>query len=303
LDYLAFGLIHGLRWLGNHLPRPALVTLVKVLARLAYWVDGQHRRVAFANLDLAYGETLSPARKRQMVRQCFEKFAWFGLDFARSLDITREELLNRVRFRNQEALERAQASGRPIIMITGHYSNWELLGKAMAAAFKPMTGVRVTVKDSAFLDRYLDRTRRHFDIEMVPRKGAVRQMMRVLDKGDRYLGILTDQNLRKKHAVVVDFFGHPATHTPAVSQLARKYNALIVPIFISTEDNWHYDITIHEPIDCPLSNDPEADVQACTQAQADLLERVIRAKPEEYFWFHKRWKATHRGFYKARGVD
>jgi KDO2-lipid IV(A) lauroyltransferase len=302
LNRVIFSLILALRWLGNHLPRPLLGALLRGLARLVYWLDAKHRRIADLNLDLAFGDELTPERKRAIVRACFEKFAWFGVDFARSLDITRAELLERLRFRNPEIMERAQASGRPVILITGHYSNWELLGKAMAAAYGPVTGVRRNVKDSPLLDQYLARTRQRFDIEMVPRKGAVRRLMRELERGERTLGLLTDQDVPNKHAVRVDFFGRPANHTPAICQLARRYNALMVPAFASTEDNWHYDVTFHEPLECPASNDAEADVRACAQAQADLLEQVIRAKPEEYFWFHKRWKSTHRKTYKEHGA-
>jgi KDO2-lipid IV(A) lauroyltransferase len=302
LNRIIFRLILALRWLGNHLPRPLLSGILRALARLAYWLDFKHRRVVRANLDLAFGEELTPARKREIARACFEKFAWFGVDFARSLDMTRDELLQRVRFRNPQVMDRARATGRPIILISGHYSNWELLAKALAAAYRPLTGVRRTVKDSPLLERYLARTRSEFDVDMVHRKGAVRRMMRVLERDERYLALMVDQNLRRKEAVIVDFFGVPATHTPAICQLARRFNALMVPVFPSTEDNWHYDVTFHEPLECPVSDDADADVQACAQAQSDMLEAVIRAKPEEYFWFHKRWKSTQRPFYKDRGA-
>jgi len=92
-------------------------------------------------------------------------------------------------------------------------------------------------------------------------------------------------------------------HDPAVSNdfpimLARKFNAKIIPVFIQTKDYEKYTITFYKPIICPKTKNSEEDIKVCTQAQADITEKVIRQKPDEWFWFHKRWKNMYEEIYK-----
>jgi len=118
-------------------------------------------------------------------------------------------------------------------------------------------------------------------------------------KNNRMLGLLVDQNTSENEGILVDFFGKPVRHTPSAAILARRFDALIIPAFITTEDHHHYEITFYEPIITKKSEDKERDIFESVQEQARITEEIIRKKPEEWFWLHKRWKNKFEEYYHA----
>jgi KDO2-lipid IV(A) lauroyltransferase len=109
-------------------------------------------------------------------------------------------------------------------------------------------------------------------------------------KEGKTLGILTDQALRVNQSIEVDFFDQRATHTALASILSRKFDLDLIPAYISTEDYKNYTVKIHEPIKSLKTNNQEEDLDILTQAQASMMEKVIRENPKQWFWMHRRWK-------------
>jgi len=133
---------------------------------------------------------------------------------------------------------------------------------------------------------------------MVYRKGGMKGLLKALKHG-KAVGLLLDQHLgAKQGGVEVEFFGHKALHSPSASVLARNFEIAVIPAYISTDDYQNYTITFYKPIPFIKTEDKEADLLAMTQAQAKIMEDVIRAKPNEWFWVHKRWKGFYPEIYQ-----
>ena len=269
---------------------------MKALSTLLYMLDKKHRKIAQVNLDLAYENTLGQESKEDIIRATYLNLLLLLVDFIKNQGISREELLKKVTFKNEKIMLDAIESKRKIIMITAHYGNWELLPLSLAAKFAPLTGVGRKL-DSPVMDNILNKNREQFDIEMLDKNGAMKSMMQVL-KRDRLLGLLVDQNTIEKEGVLVDFFGKPVRHTPAAAILARRFDALIIPAFITYEKYPHYTITFYEPIITKKTEDNTKDILESVQQQAKVTEKIIRAKPEEWFWLHKRWKNQFKERYE-----
>jgi KDO2-lipid IV(A) lauroyltransferase len=146
------------------------------------------------------------------------------------------------------------------------------------------------------IQKILQKNREQFDIELIDKKGAVKPIINALNS-DRIVGILVDQNQATKDGVLVDFFGHQARHTTVASIMSRRFDALLVPVFISSDDYKEHTIEIFEPFICNKTEDKTKDIQECTQKQADITEKVIRQNPKDWFWFHKRWKNMYEEIY------
>jgi KDO2-lipid IV(A) lauroyltransferase len=265
-----------------------LYYIVKGLALFIYTVDKKHRKIAHVNLELAYGDRISNEQKEKIVKASYLNLLLLLADFIKNQGISKEELLEKVTFENETVLSNALKNDKKIILITAHYGNWELLPLSLAAQFGPLTGVGRKL-DSNAMDQILNKNRQQFDIEMLDKKGAMRDMISVL-KHDRMLGLLVDQNTSENEGILVDFFGKPVRHTPAAAILARRFDALIIPAFITTDDHFHYKITFYEPIETDKTEDKDKDISDSVQKQAKITEEIIRKKPEEWFWLHKRWK-------------
>lgn len=279
------------------IPNRVMDYIAKGLASLSYTIDKKHRKIAGVNLELAYGDTLSNEKKMKIIKATYLNLIYLLIDFIKNQGISKDELLAKVTFRNSEIITNAMHNDSKIILMTAHYGNWELLPLSIAAKFGPLTGVGRKL-DSDVMDKILSKNRQQFNIEMLDKKGAMRDMISVL-KHNRMLGLLVDQNTSEKEGILVDFFGKPVRHTPSAAILARRFDALIIPAFITTEDHRHYEITFYEPIVTKKSEDKERDIFESVQEQAKMTEEIIRKKPQAWLWLHQRWKNKFEEYYHA----
>ena len=268
------------------------------LANLAYLVDKKHRRVILQNLHFALGTACTTQEEEQIGRYCYRNLALALLQIIESRHLSKEELGNMVSFKNEEIVKNARERNRPIIFISAHYGNWELGSTALSSQIMPTIAIHKKLNNPYF-ERYLKDARSRFDMHMVEKRGAVKHLTKALKQGDA-IGILIDQNTNKRDGIVINFFGKIARQTAAPAFLARKYNAVIIPLFIDTDtDNEKpYTVTFENAIEVDHTEDAKADVLKATQAQADLLEKIIRKNPKFWFWCHRRWKTEHPEIYR-----
>ena len=294
-DRLYLALFKTFRWIVIHTPPKVKSLLIRALARLIYLADRKHRNIAMVNLDLAFGEELSDGQKKDIIKKTYENLLFNLADFVQNQGITEEELLGKVEFVNAHIVKEALDSGRPVVFITAHYGNWELLPLATAAKFGPLTGVGRPL-DSKVMDEILKANREQFDIKMVPKKGAMRELMKALKQG-RAVGLLVDQTTAENEGLLISFFGKEVRHTPAATLLALRMDAVIIPAFITTEDHRRYKIEYYPPLEFEKEGEKEERILKNVQAQADITEKAIRKKPDEWFWLHKRWKNRYEELY------
>ena len=268
-----------------------------LIAKIFYKFDKKHTKIIRANLNFAYKDELSSEQKESIVKNVYKNYAKFAINFIKNQNTTKEKVLKKVEFKNLEIFTNALKSGRPIIVQTAHYGEWELFSLAMAAKFGAVSIVGRAL-DSSVMQKILKANRTQFNIELIDKSGGAKRILKAI-KDKRLLGILVDQNTAKSDGIEIEFFGKKALHTPAVSVFAQKTDALIIPAFIKTseENNKINEIYFFEPIDIRNFDKDEAILKA-TQAQADATESFIRQKPDEYFWFHKRFKHFNEEIYE-----
>ena len=272
------------------------LAMIRLLARGASRFDRRHTHIARVNLDLAFGETLPVKEKERIVRRTYENLMVVALDTILNQGAGKEQILSKVTFENEAILEEALHSGKPIIFVTAHYGNWELGTLAIAARFTPISVVGRPL-DWGWANRILVATREQFGVRMIPKRKAMKKMIGVL-KNKGALGLVVDQNTASKEGVLIDFFGHRARHTPAAAILARKFDAVVIPVYSRTEDYRHWTVTFREPIPMEKSDDIDSNILRHVQQQAEITEKVIREKPDEWFWLHQRWKNQYEKLYR-----
>lgn len=289
--YKAFGFLLSL------LPRQLTIKLMYGLAWFAYTVSRKHQQIINANLDLAFEGSLSDKEKKKIGIEAFVNLIDTTFGIMQRDNMQKQEVIKNVMFKNEEIISAYQKENKQFILVTGHYGNWELLSQSIAIKFD-LTLVGVGRKiDSPRMDTILRTNRERFNVEMVEKKGAVKSCINAINE-NKIVGILTDQSIGKDQSANVDFFGKETTHTPLASILSRKFDLDLIPAYISTEDYKQYTVTIYPPIKSIKTEDKEKDLSRLTQAQADVIEEVIRSNPKQWFWMHKRWKEYHSELYQ-----
>lgn len=291
-----FILYHFIRLIVIFTPQFLQNAFFKLLAYLFYKFDKKHTNIMRVNIGLCFSE-FSQEKKEEIIRKTYENYAFFATDFIKNQNSTKDKILSKIQFKNEEILLEAMKQNRPIIVQTAHYGNWELLSLAMAAKFGAVSIIGRKL-DSKIMDKILKRNRTKFDIKLIPKNGGIRQILSAL-KNKRLLGILVDQNTAKKDGIDCIFFGKKILHTPAASVFGSKTNSIIIPAFIKKIANNKNEICFFNPIDISQiegSNDDKINI--ATQMQSDATMNFIKEKPDEYFWFHKKFKHYYEELYK-----
>ena len=297
MDRLYLAGFYTLKFLIFILPSSLQNMLAKFLAFAFMKLKKKRFHVVMTNLNLAFGETKTKEEKLEIAKKCYYNFAkYLGINFILNQNTTKQKILKQVVFKNEHFLLDAIRSGRPIIVTTAHFGQWEIFPLAVAAHFGP-SSVLGRKLDSSVMDKILRANRSQFDVELIDKDGGAKDILKAL-KARRIVGILVDQNTAPKDGIKVQFFGKDVLHTPAASVLAQKTNALIINAFIYQKGENLNEICFEEPIDISTFDKEDA-VQKATQMQCSACEEMVRARPEEYFWFHQRFKRFYENEYKC----
>ncbi len=290
LEYAGFRVIRALLGI---LPEWAARWLGSFLGWLAGTVLRVRRDVVLANLRLAF-----PDRSASWYRKTASaSYRHLGRESIATFLLDRETPAS-IRERTEivagfEAVQAAHEAGKGLILLTGHFGNWEIGGAAMAARGIPLDGVATTQKNPAF-NRDLVESRERLGIRIVPRNEAPRRLLQGLAAG-RAAGLVADQNVHSG-GVLVPFFGTPASTAKGAAVFSLRTGA---PIFVGAAvalpgSRYRYRIRIQQ-VQIETTGDLERDTLELTAAHTRVLEEAVREAPEQYFWVHKRWKKRELG--------
>ena len=299
LDYFYLGLYYALRFFVKISPKCVLKGFLKSLASAFYHLDKKHTNIMRVNLKMCFA-SLKDDEIERLIKKNYYNFALFGAEFLLNQNTTKEQILSKISFENEELFNSVLSQNRPIIVQTAHYGNWELFSLAMAARYGAVSIIGRAL-DSAKMNEILSANRTRFDIELIEKKSAVKQALKALNNR-RLLGILVDQNTAKNEGLECEFFSHKIMHTHAASVFASKSGAIIIPAFIERDESKDdsFKIVFYEPIDMQVlsqNHSKEGAIRLATQAQSDATAAQISKKPDEYFWMHKKFKCFYKDSY------
>jgi KDO2-lipid IV(A) lauroyltransferase len=179
------------------------------------------------------------------------------------------------------ALDAAHAAGRPVILVTGHFGNYDASRAALIARGFRVGALYMPMRDAAFNAHYV-RAISSIGTPVFPRgPEGLKDMVRFL-RGGGMLGMLVDQYM--PHGVPLPFFGRPARTALSAAELALRYDALLVPTYgIRQPDGLTFEVVVEPPV-------PRGSPEAMTQALNDSLEALVRRHLDQWFWIHRRWK-------------
>ena len=183
------------------------------------------------------------------------------------------------------ALEEAHRQGRPVILVTGHFGNYDASRAALIAKGYRVGALYMPMANRYFNEHYVAAIS-NIGTPLFPRgRAGMTKMVRHLKAGGM-LGLLVDQHMG--HGEPLTFFGTQALTALSAADLALKYNALLVPTYaVRDADGLSFDIIVEAPI-------PRGTPEAMTQALNDSLEALVRQNLDQWFWIHRRWKGMRR---------
>jgi KDO2-lipid IV(A) lauroyltransferase len=291
LDVLAYRLLRIFVRMMSRIPLPVAQFMGKMLGTLAFLVPMSRKAAALDNLIQSFGAEMPEERAKRLLRKIYVHFGQMFLEVPHVARLNPENLHRYVVFESEERFYEALKKGKGVLALTGHLGNWEMVSAVSAVRFGN-TAVIARPMDFKPLERLVIDLRSRYGTEIIPKQRSMRRLLTSL-RANKMIGILLDQNVDWYEGAFVNFFGRPACTNKGLALIALKTGAPVVPIFSAKAKDGRYRITVGEEVDLIRTGDKLRDVEENTALFTSVIERSIREHPDQWFWFHKRWKTKN----------
>jgi KDO2-lipid IV(A) lauroyltransferase len=241
-------------------------------------------RIVSRNIDLAFPD-LDPAARARLLDAQWDNLGRTFFEFPLTDHLTPAK--GRVEVVGREKLLAIARSGKPAILISGHFANWEVMAAAIVDAGVP---ARVTYRaaNNPYIDKRIIDARARYGVRMFAPKGGMgsRDLIDTLQKGES-VTFLNDQKFNK--GVAAPFFGHTVHTAGASTRIALKFGAVMQPMSVQRLPGARFRVVMGEPFALAHTGDRDADVTAGVRQINAFVEARVRERPAEWFWVHKRW--------------
>ncbi|MHB8902403.1 MAG: lysophospholipid acyltransferase family protein [Thermoguttaceae bacterium] len=292
LDYLVYLIVRLFICFVQAIRLETGVAIADGFAWLACDVLRLRGKVVDENLRHAF-PALDAGQRRRLARRMWRHLVLLILEVAhvpRKIHPTNWRKF--VRVRNVEPLMRAFMENRPVVVVTGHFGNFEVGGYMLGLLGFPTHSVARTL-DNAYVNDFLERFRGATGQHIIPKNGGYDQILEVLSRGGT-MAFLADQSAGPK-GCWVDFFGRPASTYKAIALLAMEHDAPIAVCYARRLDRpMQFEMVVSGMIDPRDTGGNPSAVKDLTQWYTHKLEEAIGAHPEQYWWVHRRWKDTRK---------
>tara|TARA_B100002019_G_scaffold37460_1_gene31353 strand:+ start:245 stop:1108 length:864 start_codon:yes stop_codon:yes gene_type:complete len=196
----------------------------------------------------------------------------------------KEKFSNLITIENQNILEKIKKESKPVIFISGHFNNFELMAMQIDKAGIDLTTIYRPL-NNIFLNPLMERIRKKYICKKQIKKGiaGTKELLQNFKNGSS-IALMIDQ--RVTEGVMCDFFGQKARTTTIPAQFVKKFNAKIVPVYIQRFDNNKFKLEFDGIIE--FKSDETLD--AITLKLNKILEEMILKNPDQWIWTHNRWK-------------
>lgn len=250
------------------------------------------RGVVLGNLRRAFGEVLSEEDIRRLAQAYCGHFLRFCLEFARFPLMSAARRKAWVRVENAEVVMRDPSHGKGLLLLTGHFGNWEVATVAGIAQFPQYNGsfyfVRRPLKP-AWLNHFVTHRFQRSGFRTLAKRGSLDSILELLGRGAILVYVL-DQHAAGKEGVVVDFLGHPASTFKSLAVLALNTGASVIPACCWREPDGTHVLRFEDPLPLIECDDAGEAIRRNTRSYNEALERMLLRHPEQWIWMHRRWK-------------
>ena len=241
------------------------------------------KKIIESNISLAFSKS-SKEFKRFVIKNMWKSYGKILAEYVFFKHFRINEKKKIFEIRGQEILEEIKISKNPVIFISGHFDNFELMamhiersGIDLAAIYRPLNNI--------FLNPIMENIRKRFICNKQIKKG-IKGTKEILNhfKSGTSIALMIDQ--RVSQGIKSPFFGKEALTTTIPAQFVKKFNCKIVPLYIERDKDENFILEIMKP----LNFKKQQSIENITLELNQLLEKMILRKPQQWIWSHNRWK-------------
>ena len=241
-------------------------------------------RVAERNLRLAFPD-MGEAERRRILDGQWDNLGRSFCEWPRMDELRPSQ--GRVEVIHAERLEAIRKSGRPVVFVSGHFANWEVMPCAIVDAG---VACQMTYRaaNNPYVDKIFRETRARYGVKLFAPKGAEgsRELLAAMQRGES-VALMNDQKFNG--GVALPFMGQPAHTAAGPTRLALRFGTVLQPMSVERLPKARFRVVVHEPITLEPTGAREADLAAGVAKVNAFVEARLREHPSQWFWVHRRW--------------
>lgn len=267
-------------------------TEVPWFGKWLYHLLPYRRGVVLGNLRRVFGEVLPEPEILKLAQAYYAHYVRFLIEFIRLPFMSAEQRRRFVRVENLESPVKAHQQGKGILLLTGHFGNFEVATVGGIGQFPQYRGllhfVRRPLKPK-LLNDFVTRRFQRAGFGTLAKRGSLDRILELL-AGGAIVVYVFDQHAGRRDGVVVDFFGHPAGTFKSVALIALATGAPVIPAASWREPDGSHVLRFEEPLPLIECEDTGEAIRRNTRAYNAAIERMLVRHPEQWIWMHRRWK-------------
>jgi len=246
------------------------------------------RSVILNNLKRVYGDDL-PMDKKILLRGIYKNFIYLWMEYMQVSWGKRESMIRNCTFHNLEYVDKALELGKGLIMMTGHFGNFEWFAYVMAMQGYKVSGIAKR-QSNPYVNEIIHKIRRRFGTQVIYVNTAMKDGLKALNNNE-IIGLVADQDA-KQRGIFVDFLGQSSSTAVGPAVFHLRSGAPIIFCIAIRRDYGKFDVYINPPfevVDGPVTDEK---IRNITETHVTELEKCVLKYPEQWFWTHRRWKTS-----------
>jgi KDO2-lipid IV(A) lauroyltransferase len=258
-----------------------------------YHLFPYRRDVVFGNMRRVFGDRLTKAEYVRLAQAYYGHYVRFMREFFTLPWMSAEGKIKLVRIENVASPLEAHKKGKGLILLTGHFGNWEVSTVAGIQQFPEFKGlfhfVRRPLKPKIFND-FVTRRFQKAGFGTIAKRGSLDQILDLLGSGAIVVYVF-DQHAGGKDGIPIEFFGALAGTFKSPALIALASGAPVIPACSWREPDGTHVLRFEDPVELAESDDDGGEaIRRTTRRFNAALERMVLGHPEQWIWMHKRWK-------------
>lgn len=264
------------------------------LGWLIYHCIPYRKKTIQANIHQAFGSVLTEPHKKHLAQAFYSHLMTSLKEMVQLRFMSEHHLRQRVEIRGHEHLLNVSAKNRGVLILTGHFGNWEFAPLGGILNFKAFQGqfhfIRRTLGTKS-IERLLFRRYYRAGLHVIPKKNSLQLVCDAMEKNHAVVFVLDQHaSLVNRDGVAVEFFGKKAGTYRSLAVLSRNTGVPVVPAAGYRLANGQHVLEFFEPIPWQEYSTLQESIYQNTLAYNQALEKIILENPEQWLWLHKRWK-------------
>jgi KDO2-lipid IV(A) lauroyltransferase len=277
------------KWFVLALPLKSAQRLGFYFGDAAYHLIKKRRNIALENLRHAFPEK-SESELLAITKGAFRNYGITLVELLWFPNLNEARINKLVTVKNIDLMRAGHARGKGMVMLAGHFGNWELIAFGVAHISKLPFTIIVQTQSNKRVDDVINRHRCLLGNKVVPMGMSVRAIIKTLNEGG-IIAIAPDQS-GPMEGVFVNFFGRNVATHQGPAAFALRSGAPMQMGFIIRKSDWTYEVVLEEVPSGDLVGYSEENILELTRRHTALLEKYIRLYPDHWLWMHRRWKHT-----------